>query len=233
MTKSFKQFIAEAKQFTFKELLHGDCANFFKQSQQEGLLVRGMNGYGQLVGQMSLGEDFNNMEFTVFRKSVRKDRKPMDTKGPLHKIIDDWFEENTGMRARSEAVFCFGEAARNIAYEYGNLCVIFPIGKFTYTWSPDVPDLYNDVILNKMQHDGRDGAEITKAYVGADGKPDVEAINSALDDLGYTINGFSKAVADSVEIMIDCDEYYIIPLPNDEETREKYLGIIKKAFVKA
>lgn len=182
-----------------------------------------------MVGDMSLGEGFGDKTFRVFKKTVRKERKPMDTKGPLHKIIDDWFEDNMGIRARSQAVFCFGEAARNVAYEYGHLCAIFPIGKFTYVWSPKVSDLYNDVIMDKMQYAG----EIAKAYIGSDGKPDVEAINSVLDGLGYTINGFDKAVADSVEIMIDCDEYYVIPLPNDEENREKHLGILKKAFVKA
>ena len=134
-----------------------------------------------------------------------------------------------GIRARSEAMFCFGEAARNTAYEYGDLCVVLPIGKFTYVWSPKVPDLYNDVIMNKMQ----ENKELKKAYIGSDGKPDAEAINDVMDGLGYTINGFDKAVEDSVEIMIDCNEYYVIPLPNDETNREKFLGIIKKAFVEA
>lgn len=228
--KTFKQFLEEKEELTFKSLLHGDCKDFFQRSKQNGLLVRGINGgYGQLVGEMSLGEGFAGKTFTVFKKTVRKERKPMDTIPALHKIIDDWFEDNMGIRARSEAMFCFGEAARNTAYEYGNLCVVLPIGKFTYVWSPKVPDLYNDVIMNKMQ----ENKELKKAYIGSDGKPDAEAINDVMDGLGYTINGFDKAVEDSVEIMIDCNEYYVIPLPNDETNREKFLGIIKKAFVEA
>jgi len=225
--KTFRQFLEEVKPLTFEELLHGPCVNFFKQSKQNGLLVRGMSGYGQLVGEMSV--EGNDQKFTVFRKTVRKDRKPMDTVGPLHKIIDDWFEDHMGIRARSEAVFCFGEAARETAYTYGQVCVVLPIGKFTYVWSPKVSDLFNDVIMNKMQ----DGRNIKKEYIGSDGKPDEDVIYAELDELGYTINGLDKAVADAVEIMIDCDDYYVIPMPNDYDNREKFLNILKKAFVHA
>ncbi len=231
MTKTFKQFLEEinVKELTFSELLHGPCANFFKQSKQNGLLVRGMGQHGKHVGHMSLGPGFEGIKFSVFRKSVRKERKPMDTTGPLHNIIDDWFEDNMGIKARSEAIFCFGEAGRENAYEYGSVSVILPIGKFTYVWSPKVGDLYLDIISEKIQQNGK----ITSAYIGSDGKPDVEAIHAVLDGLGYTINGFDKAVGDAVEIMIDCDDYYVIPLPNDIENRDKHLGILKKAFVEA
>ena len=232
MTKTFKQFLEDldSKQFTFAELLHGPCAPFFRQSQKNGMLVRGMNGFGQLVGEMSLGEGFGDIKFTVFKKTVRKDRRPIDTARELSKVIDDWFEDEKGIRARSEAVFCFGEAARKIAYEYGTLAVVLPIGKFTYVWSPDVPDLFDDVIRGRLQ---TDQGEIKPAYLDSRGKVDVETVHNLLNSLHYTINGFDKAVGDSVEIMIDCDEYYVIPMPNDEENQEKFLAILKKAFVNA
>lgn len=230
MTKTFKQFLEEEKKtLSFKELLHGECRDLLKRSQQNGLIIRGVNGYGTTVGMLDLGEGFEGVVFSIFKKKVRKERKPMDTIPELHRIVDDWFEEEMGIRARSEAVFCFGESGRKNASEYGSLAVILPIGKFTYVWSPEVADLYEDV-LKKLQTHNR---EIRPAYVGPTGKPDVEAIHEVMNKLGYTINGFDKACQAAVEIMIDCDEYYVIPLAHDHETQEKQLGIIKKAFVQA
>jgi len=234
MTKTFKQFLEEKENLTFDGLLRGDCSDFFKRSQQNGLIVRGMNGAGSLVGNMSLGEKFPGVTFNVFKKTVRKERKPMDTAKAIHGIIDDWFEEEMGIRARSQAVFCFGEAGRENAYEYGQVAVILPIGKFTYVWSPKVADLYDDVIRKELQTNTKDHGtpgELQKEFVGSDGKPDVEAIGELMNGLGYTINGFDKAVGMAVEIMIDCDEYYVIPLANDKENRDLQLGVIKKAFV--
>lgn len=231
MTKTFRQFLEDKQDLVFQDLLKGPCVNFFRQSQKNGLLVRGMKGYGQLEGKMTLGEGFEGISFDVFRKAVRKERKATDTGKYLSKVIDDWFEDRHGIRARSEAMFCFGEAGRENAYMYGPLCVVLPIGKFTYVWSPKVGDLFEDVVLNKMQ---REGGNIMKPYIELpSGKLNVDAIWEVMDGLGYTINGFSKAVGDAVEIMIDCDEYYVIPLSVNEEDRIKQLGILKKAFVHA
>lgn len=224
--KTFKQYLAEAEALSFPELLRGPCAPFFRQSQRNGLLIRGMKGFGQPEGEI----DVQGVKFKVYRKAVRKDRHPMDTAKALSVVIDDWFEENHGIRARSEAVFCFGEAGRLNAYMYGDLCAVLPIGKFTYVWSPKVADLYDDIILGKIQHDG----DVKAPYLGPDGKPDPDIIGSILDDLDYTINGFDKAVASTGEVMIDCDEYFVIPLEKDHnDSYETHLGILKKAFVHA
>lgn len=199
--------------------------------RKNGLLVRGMNGYGRAVGHLTIGDKrYDAAGHSYFIKSVRKERKPMDTTKIIHHIIDDWFEEEMGMKARSEAVFCFGEAARVAAKEYGELAVILPIGKFHYVWSPKIADLYDDVIRKEIQNPARMGApsSIKPEYVGSDGKPDIEKIHELMNGLKYTINGFDKAVGDSVEIMVECDEYYVIPVV-DEFQLEK----IKKAFVHA
>ena len=228
--KSFKQYLAEAdKTISFKDLLHGECSAYFRQSQKNGMIVRGLAKKGELVGKVNLGPEFNNLEFDLFKKTVRKNRRAMDTAANLSKVIDDWFEEEHGIRARSEAVFCFGEAGRANAYMYGPVCAVFPIGKFTYVWSPKVVDLYDDISLGKIQHDG----DVKAQCLGSDGKVDPDIIKDIMDGLGYTINGFDKAVTMANEIMIDCDEYYVIPLAIDEETREKTMGALKKAFVHA
>lgn len=226
--KTFKQFFEEnqgtpAPIFKLEELLNGDCKNFFRQSQKKGLLFRGMNGFGKYQGGLQIGEK----QFNLYKKAVRKDRKPMSTKGPVHKIIDDWFEEEMGMKARSQAVFCTGERGRGTAETYGDIAVILPIGKFIYTWSPQVDDLF-DIIKDKFEDRNSSTGKFRQEWLGSDGKPDAELIGAGMDELKYTINNFDKACAGHQEIMIECDEYYVIPYKDEDE-----LGLIKKAFVEA
>lgn len=222
----FKEFLAEVDDKaddeapTFAEVMLRDCGPFMKQSQRNGLLFRGITGYGDLQGKIKIGDE----TVPYYKKKVRKDRNPLSTKGPVHKIIDDWFEEEMGMRARSQAIFCYGETGREIAAGYGDRTVVFPIGKFIYCWSPKVKDLY-DVIIEKFEGDK---GSIKKAYIGSDGKPDYNAVAETMNSLGYTINGFNEAVADNCEIMIECDEYYVIPYKDVD-----FLSVIKSEFVKA
>ena len=227
---TFKEFIAEdgTKEVKFEDILHGDCSNFFKQSQKNALLIRGVSSYGQRVGNLEVGgKEFSSeggYKFKLFKRTVRKDRKPMDTAPLVSRLIDDWFEENMGIRARSEALFCFGEAGRRATTQYGETVVVLPIGKFAYTWSPEVGDLF-DIIKDEFQDDSK---KLRARFIGSDGKPDLEAIDMKMKSLNYTMNKFSEAVKDSVEIMIDCDEYYVIPYYD-----EGMLADIKKAFVHA
>lgn len=225
---SFKQFIqedSEPKVVSFQELLHGDCKQYFQQSKQEGLLFRGQSGYGTEMGMLTIGDpDFDDLGVMYYKKMVRTDRKPMSTKGPVHKVIDDWFEEEMGMRARSQAVFCYGERGRESAAEYGDRSIILPIGKFIYCWSPEVKDLY-EIIRTKMEDD--DG-NLRPRFLGSDRKPDAELISDFMGELGYTFNDFAKACVGNSEIMIECKEYYVIPYHGDDE-----LALLKKAFVHA
>lgn len=226
---TFKDFIAEddKKELKFEDILHGDCSNYFKQSQKNALLIRGVSGYGQRIGNLEVGgKEFSSeggFKFTLFKRTVRKARRPMDTAPAVSKLIDDWFEDNTGIRARSEALFCFGEAGRQGANQYGDPVVVLPIGKFSYTWSPEVEDLY-DVIRDEFQHNNK----LRDRFIGDDGKPDLEAIDMKMKSLKYTMNRFSEAVKSTCEIMIDCEEYYVIPYYTDD-----MLADIKKAFVHA
>ena len=235
---TFKQFIRENElrddldddTIALSALLKGPCKKYLRQSQGNGLLFRGMDSYGELYGFLDIPVTDENGEPTdkklkYYKKVVRKDRKPMSTTLGVHKIIDNWFEEEMGMKARSEAMFCYGESGRMHAAGYARLwpSVVFPIGKFVYCWSPKVKDLY-DIIVNTFE----DGNDLRARFVGSDGKPDVEAIANEMNDLGYTINNFDKAVSASCEIMIECEEYFVVPYYSDED-----LINIKQAYREA
>ena len=215
---TFKQFINETdheladdlrpghRYPTFAEAFNDSCKPFMTQSQGAGLLFRGAENFGELMGRLELfnsdGERFN-----YYKKAVRKDRRPMSTKGPVHKLIDDWFEEEMGMRARSQAVFCYGNKAKYTAASYGRPSVIIPIGKFIYCWSPKVVDLY-DFIVDRLENST---GGVKKHLLGSDGKPDPELVNDEMKVLKYTMNNFDEALQSSSEIMIEVDEYFSIP----------------------
>lgn len=52
-----------------------------------------------------------------FIKSVRQDRKPVDSDIEIHTIMDDLFLKKFGFKARSNAIFTIGDA--EAASQYG------------------------------------------------------------------------------------------------------------------
>lgn len=112
--------------------LRKDCAPFLKELKKSGdtplFLYRNMNVDG-----------------SVGKRQVRKDRDPRDTSRVVHKIFDDVLEDLFGFRGRSSALFCSGN--EDWGGGYGASYMIFPIGKFRFIWSPKIKDSY-DVVGN-------------------------------------------------------------------------------------
>lgn len=191
--RTFKQFIAEEeKAEPLADLLERRCRSFLNRSGQNGLLYRGVNSFGnaeKLVVEQEPGQ--NRWAYIM---SVRKNRRPMTMDPKLSKVIDHWFEDRFGIRARSQALFCYGEGGAAAAEAYGHhKCVVFPIGSFTYVWSPGVDDLYYEVQADLK------------------GVVDPTEIDRYLSQLGYTINDLDKAVMSDSEIMVDCDQFIAVP----------------------
>lgn len=91
-----------------------------------------------------------NSDDDIVVKSIRSDRRPLDTNHFLHELYNDALK-NAGFTAtRSNSMFCTG--SKITANQYGMVCVVFPIGNFSYTWSSTYPDL-----TNSTSHIMRDG----------------------------------------------------------------------------
>ena len=75
-----------------------------------------------------------------YRAKIRTNRRPLDTHPIIHDMIDKVLYEKFGFHARSNALFCTGNAQK--AYGYGIVYCIFPVGKYKYIWSPKIEDLY-------------------------------------------------------------------------------------------
>ena len=120
----FKQFIVE-EEFDLKQFQR-DCAPAIAQLRpldHNIMLFRGMH---------QTPRDWAVLD-------VRTNRRPKDTPTYIHHVLDDWFLDNFGFRARSAAVFCTGSEKQ--AWSYGKIYAIFPIGKFEFVWSPKIRDL--------------------------------------------------------------------------------------------
>lgn len=89
---------------------------------------------------------------THFTKSVRTDRRPKDTFPDIHRDFDDRFQKKFGWPARSAGLFCTG--SKTDADSYGESYMVFPIGKYKFLWSDDVPDLYL-LMARKLDSDSR------------------------------------------------------------------------------
>ena len=70
----------------------------------------------------------------------RKDRRPTDTPKRVQLAFDIEYENKYNWRPRSTGVFCANLTEGT--YGYGHTYYIFPIGKYRYTWSPDVKDFF-------------------------------------------------------------------------------------------
>lgn len=195
---TFKQFISEAKLVEAKELIDRDCAPFLAEAKGAGFLYRGVNGFNSLDYEIATAYDGEKMIYAT--KTVRTDRKPLSTDRDVHYIIDKWFVKNLGFPARSGALFTFGEKHHPIRLkQYGEPCVVFPVGPIKYAWSPKVRDLY-----------------VTLNYEDWKKSEYEENVDKALTEAGYRTDGLDEAINTNSEIMIQCEKYYAFQISHTE-----------------
>lgn len=206
--KTFKQFLNEEDLESVKEILERDCMPYLKATQGKGFLRRGIKGLSKIGSHTALDSEGNEMEYGI--KTVRSDRQPLDTTRERHDIIDAWFNDKFGIRARSECVFAGGEAMETSDLKiYGTPCIIFPIGPIEYVWSHYVEDL----MVNMRVSSGDKEIDEFKA-----------AVRKWLDEHNYQTTGLDDAVEGRNEIMVKCGSYYAFPVEYSYQLK-KALGL--------
>jgi len=114
--------------------IYRDCRPFIKE------LTKGKYNGDLLYSGRRKGGD-------IIKSAVRSDRTPSDTPLEYHKKLDELFKKKVGFNARSNVLFCTGSVSQ--ALDYSNkVYIIFPIGKYKYTWSPVIKDLYDQLFEN-------------------------------------------------------------------------------------
>lgn len=128
---------------------------------------------------------------------VDKNRSPKDMPLRLHEMIDTWFQRESGIRYRSEAVFA--SSSVTIASTYGTVNSFFPIGNFSFCWSPVYDDLFTKLDMHIHDHPGRyDYSTFPE-----------ELINEFMNAGKYKFDsGLAAGIQMQHEIMFYCDTYY-------------------------
>jgi hypothetical protein len=203
-------------QLPIKDVIGKKAAQFLKQSGGE-LMYRGIKNMSKKDDRfLGFVKTNNGQEFPLYLFDVRKDRKASATEKPFHHLLDDWFEDNQGLKARSEAMFCYGEEGIQYADSYGYLFAVFPVGSFSYTWSPSVDDLYTDMhsLIKDAELTDDERSMLHRAVVGKRTDAATKTVlNKFMKQLNYRHNDLAKVLKSySSEIMVDCDQYLAVGL---------------------
>ena len=162
-----------------------DCQPFLRRLGGEKLtLYRGMNySWAHNAG------NFVKLPCPV-------NRQPTGTPLNIHQLCDDWFLKNFNIRYRSNAVFATSEMDR--AWIYGPIFAVFPIGQFSFCYSPKIVDLLEawDQPQEVMQRMSDDDAR--------------SLVNRTLTFGHYSNTNLPAAINSSCEVMIHCNEYYLV-----------------------
>jgi hypothetical protein len=235
----FKQYLTE-ETYTVKtalEMIYTHSTPFIKD-----LLKDGFNNkrYDELL--YSGRHESRDM----FVGAVRKNRRPVDTSQYQHELFDRLFYKKFGIKGRSQALFCTGNAgvARNYA-SGGSAYMIFPVGKYKFLWSHEVTDLYKnpyvDQIMEKYERLIGD-TEITitqqKGLPPDEKRKQVEAVRPPLEKKRdvelthdilstYTTKMLMKAIDTRHEIMLDTDRYVAIKYDMYHLAIKSYIATMK------
>lgn len=118
----------------YMNMVRRDCKPFLEQSGDKKV-YRGIR---------------KNYSEVFFKVTVRQDRKPLSFNSVEHALLIDAFEKGGFTANRNNSMFCTGSLRH--AKSYGTAYEVYPIGYFSFTWSPEVYDLTRE--FRKLIGDG-------------------------------------------------------------------------------
>jgi len=137
-------------------------------------------------------------------KRVRlTDRQTLAMPTHLHKAANEYFTQEFGEPFRNSAM---STGDPNEAAGFGEPFIVFPIGKYSYCWSPKVDDL-NFVINEDMEQPNRLQL-FPRGGTSAEEQNDLKI--NILPKLKYQNNNLARALDSGNEIMLRCERYYAL-----------------------
>lgn len=216
------------------------CAPWLKET--DAPLFRGVSSDSASVKQLG--------KTPMLVGTVRQNRKPKDSSPELHHILDDAFEREFGVKARSTSLFCSFSYGTANSYGAGRPHIIFPRGEFHYLWSPSIADPYAEFQDDWMSSDDENVHDMiirAAQEIGEIEEDEEEPFEAALDlrgDSRYAIiekmladntrklylydKGLQQAEDTTCEIMLMCKQYYAV----STVLLEKEFGLEPDEFLK-
>lgn len=179
------------------DIIRRDCQLFLLQVQplKLNLLYRGV-------------ATDNSRPIIKSQGNILRHRVPSMTPPNAQIAIDDFLERETGRRWRESSVFATHDYVTTS--NYGQPFAIFPIGEFEFCYSPIIYDLF----ITLQRSGVKDKASI---YQFNDEDPDSVAkasksLYNTMANAAYTTSDLKSGIVAGVEIMIRCEEYYLVPI---------------------
>ena len=197
--------------------IYKNCKPFLEESGFE------VNAHGDPKSCAWRGVSNLSPSKVFFTQSQVKWRRPTDTNPKIHGALDGALEREFGHKYRSEGIF--GSGAKKMASGYGTPYLFFPIGSFSYVWSPKIEDAYH--VFDGAKHGvDPEALEIFHHYFGMDEIHASDDSAELLDEytarlqqllsrdtfriFGYTDDNLAAALRAGVEIMFHCPTYYLL-----------------------
>lgn len=248
---SFKNFLLTENSRSIDdpaEVIHRiktDCARFLNEIDfyvAPGIENSTSIGHVNIPRALWRGTTLVNTQFAKLPGNIT--RNPSDTSPEMHRLLVQHFDDHFGYPYRHAGVFC--SSARSQAFGYGdNLFLVFPIGDYSYVYSPDIQDAYHAF----DNHTSPDGPRMLDKILSAMGRSSAEfdlEDRSDFDHAWFNLvyqylekykpytDKYLKNVLDSkssfekgVEIVVKCDNYYVLnALPSEEHE-----SVIKKVLL--
>jgi hypothetical protein len=179
-------------------------------------------------------KSLTKIEDGFYKGDVRKDRKPKDSSLEFHNLLDQYFEEKSGIKFRSNSLFC--SFKRSVTGGYGDAFLIFPIGDFSYAWSPIFEDPYDEIYNSYIEHWNlpdkpyeyaqRVAKDMKIDAAGNESLPVFKKVLGKFGDQLFNINkNINQAIGKDNEIMLHCNSYYAVDtsLMSDYRVRPFYI----------
>ena len=166
-------------------ILRRDCHEYLEEIKSGGhdFFFRGVSG------------GWNEVSDGIYLKKTRKDRIPRDTMEDFSKSFDSFFEDQFGVRVRSEG-FTVTKDPMVARYYSQNVFLFFPIGEYRYFWNPNVIDLFKYVREEDWYWD--------------DYSKDPQNFEMKTNGIvsGYREGGIG--LIEGQEVNFVCDQYYLV-----------------------
>lgn len=189
------------------KLLERDCKPFLDNNKQ--VIFRGANP--------RTNEEIDNLD--IYKKTVRTNRKALDSNAYVMKVFDNIFEKKFGIRPRSCGVFTTKDYTTTSAY--GMRYIFVPIGEYKYYWNPKCQDLFTKIRFNNwykefskpntIKHPAPHKPGLIRRFYNFITNNDLQKeVHSSMKKLvnGYKDNQLEKNT--DQEIMFICKEYYLL-----------------------
>lgn len=218
MKRNFKQYLIE----------FGNSDSLSAEEAAELINSRGSQ-YKALVGNLTENILYRGMRVyygaDAVIKGVRSKRRPLTTHDAVHTAADEFFEEQFGIKFRSQSIFAVGD--EGVAEGYGDVYAVFPLDEVKICWS----ELVSDMTAYTHQQLGLVNVGNKQVHALSALKDDeiADRTKKILSKADYQVNPSSlkrqyfSRFYKKHEVMIHCDEYVAIR----QEFLPKVLELIK------